>query len=72
MSSYSEDETTIRQYMQSATDTLNRGDAKAGAAHFASDADTINSFVVVAKGWANIVLATQALLVCGSTDTATM
>ena len=62
MSDHSADEQAIRQHMQSATDTLNRGDTKAGAAHFTEDADTINSFGQVSKGWANIEQATQAML----------
>jgi uncharacterized protein (TIGR02246 family) len=62
MSDHSADEAAIRQHMQTATDTLNRGDAKAGAAHFTQDADTINSLGQVAKGPANIEQATQALL----------
>ena len=62
MSDYSADEATIRQHMRSATDTLNRRDAKAGAAHFAEDADTIDSFGHVTKGRENIGQATHALL----------
>jgi ketosteroid isomerase-like protein len=55
-------EAAIRQYMQPATDTLHGDGTKAGAAHFTEDADTINSFGQVSKGWANIEQATQAML----------
>jgi uncharacterized protein (TIGR02246 family) len=41
MSDYSADEAAIRQLFDSATDALNRGDAKGYAAYYAPDADRI-------------------------------
>lgn len=62
MSDHSSDETGIRQHIQSLNDAFNRGDAKAFAAHYAADADTINSFGVVCKGLRSIEQTTHELL----------
>jgi uncharacterized protein (TIGR02246 family) len=53
MSTHSADEAAIRQHIQGHIDTLNRGDAKAYAAHFALDADTMG-VGGMSKGRANI------------------
>ena len=62
MSSYSADEAALRQHIQGHIDTLNRGDAKAYAAHFATDADVIDSFGGVSNGRAHFEQTIQGLL----------
>jgi uncharacterized protein (TIGR02246 family) len=54
MTSYPADEAAICQTFAAAIDALNRGDAKAGAAHFVPDGDTVDSFGQVTKGRVNI------------------
>ena len=62
MSDHSADETAIRQNVQTATDILNRGDAKTYAAQYAPDADRIDSFGRLSKGRENIEQAMREML----------
>jgi uncharacterized protein (TIGR02246 family) len=61
MTSYSADEAAIRQHIQEHADTLNQGDPKAYATHFAPDADTMG-VGGVSKGRENIEQTVQGLL----------
>jgi uncharacterized protein (TIGR02246 family) len=61
MSNHSADEGAIHRHIQEHADTLNQGDAKAYAAHFAPDADTMG-VGGVSKGRANIEQMVQGLL----------
>ena len=62
MSDHSADEAAIRQHIQGHIDTLNGGDAKGFSAHFAPDADVIDSFGGISNGRPHIEQTIQGLL----------